>query len=119
MAWFWRTAPEINRDSLRTEERLSTIAQLQVDLDQHNQQIKHLTSTIIKALATDVNVIMLAKITPMLAAIPPLLQEVSPTTKTTEAEFATLYEGQRRIQADISRVVSMIKNLATQLRNTA
>jgi hypothetical protein len=119
MAWLWRTALEINRDTLRTEERLSAIAQLQVDLDQHNQQIKYLTSTIIKALATDVNVIILAKITPMLAAIPPLLQEVTPNTKTIEAEFATLYEGQQRIQADISRVVSMVKDLATQLRNTA
>jgi hypothetical protein len=119
MGWFRRTATELDRDNLRTEERLSKIAKLQVDLNQHNQQIKHLTSTIMQTLAADVNVIMLAKITRILAAIPPLLQEARPTTKSIEAEFATLYEGQRRIQADISRVVSMITDLATQLRNTA
>jgi hypothetical protein len=119
MTWFWRKTRETNRDILRTEERLSVIAQLQVDLGQHSQQIKHLTSIIVQALATDVNVIMLAKIAPMLAAILPLLQEMKPTTKTIEADFATLNEGQRRVQADISRVVSMITDLASQLRNTA
>jgi hypothetical protein len=117
MAWFWRTALEINEDILRTEERLTKIAQLQVDLSQHNQQIKDLTSTIIRTLDADVNAVTLAKITPMLAAIPPLLQEVVPAIKTIEVEFETLYEGQRQIKADISRVVSMIADLATQLRN--
>jgi chaperonin cofactor prefoldin len=119
MTWFWRTTREENRDLLRTEERLSIIAQLQADLNQHSQQIKHLTSIIVQALATDVNVMVLAKIAPMLAAILPLLQEMKPTTETIEADFATLHEGQRRIQAEISRVVSMITDLATQLRNTA
>jgi hypothetical protein len=108
----------MNRDRLRTEERLSTIAKLQVDLNQHSQQIKHLTSTIIHALATDVRVIMKSKkVAPMLSSSPPL-QEVPPTTGTVEAEFAALYDGQRRIQADISRVASMMTDLATQLRNT-
>jgi hypothetical protein len=119
MTWFWRKTGEANRDLLRTEERLSIIAQLQVDLNQHSQQIKQLTSTIVQALATDVNLIMLTKIAPLLAAIPPLLREVTPTPKTVEAEFATLYEGQQRIQADISRVVSMITDLATHLRDKA
>jgi hypothetical protein len=118
MAWFWRTALEINQDILRTEERLLKIAQLQVDLNEHNQHIKDLTSTIVQTLDSDVNAVSLAKITPMLASISPLLQEVTPTIKTIEAEFATLYEGQRQIQTDISRVMSMITDLATQLRNT-
>jgi hypothetical protein len=119
MAWFWRTARGIKKDILRTEERLSTISQLQVDLSQHSQQIKDLTSAITRALDSDINIVTLEKITPMLAAIPPLLREVTPTISTIEAEFATLYQGQRQIQTDLSRVVSMITDLATQLRKTA
>ena len=60
---------------------------------------------------------ILTKLVPVLATIPPLLRETTPVIQSIAAQFADFHQGQLKIQNDISRVLSMIIAINTQLKN--
>ena len=109
-----RQSEEIKQDILHVEERLAIIAESQAELNRHTQEIKDLTSNIVKTLDSSVSSDLLVRLAPVIQTIPSLLREMTPNIQSIEARFADIHRGQLQIQNDISRVIALIIDLTSQ-----
>lgn len=111
----WRQHSQDRPDVHHVEERLAEIVESQSELNRNTQEIKDLTAEIVKTLNSGVSGDLLLKLVPTLELIPPLLQEMAPDIRSMEAQFEELHQSQMKIQADVSRLVSLITDLTARL----
>ena len=112
----WRRQSPNAQDVDHVEERLAEIVESQSALNRNTQEIKDLTAEIVRTLNSGVSSELLISLAPSLELIPSLLQEMAPDIKSIEAQFVELHQSQQKIQNDITRVVSLITDLAARLQ---